>query len=253
MKFQGHPMVTAWWDVSSTQSSGFSSELIFLMHKTGDIAKLAKRDKNLQNILIDGPYGQDIKLHEFENVILAAKGMGIAGILPYALHLTSRQLHDHRLLSRRKMPQEQLSKQKLFRDKTRKVDLFWVMDENSQQEWLSEQLQALQKLDPKNRLFAGSDIHEHGIFKEIGTGASSPGKSVVVSCGGAAFTSSVRSEVIRNASMQFVEVEYRPSDTSHLPEDLPGTVETIPLKRILKHRSRALDPERLAFVHERDD
>lgn len=145
---KSHPMVTTWW--GDVKVPGNSSELLFLMQRTGSIARLASGDESLRSIWIDGPYGQDLRLHEFENVMLAAKGIGIVGILPYALDLTSRQAYDYKLLSQRRKSYEQVLNYKLFKDKTRKVDLFWVMDDNSQQGWLSDQLQTLQELDPKN-------------------------------------------------------------------------------------------------------
>jgi len=41
--------------------------------------------------LLDGPYGRNLCLERFENVVLAAKGIGIVGILPFALALAKWQ------------------------------------------------------------------------------------------------------------------------------------------------------------------
>jgi hypothetical protein len=92
-----------------------------------------------QHISLDGPYGRDLKLHSFENVILTAEGIGIVGVLPLALRLAQRMQYDS----------EQTSGSP-FRDLTRHVDLFWKLDHNGQEKWVAEQLQALQALDPYN-------------------------------------------------------------------------------------------------------
>lgn len=108
----------------------------------------------------------------------------------------------------------------------------------------------------------GSDFYKNGIFKEIAKGANSPGRTIVVgesrsypclpmlltrtACGDASFTGSIRDEVIQNASMQFAEVEFRPSRASQ--ESLAARA--TPLRRLRKRRSRVSDPESLALAHE---
>lgn len=143
---RGFPMNVAWWNVSDAQGSGYSSELLFLLHRSGSIFDLTKRAGSFRKVLLDGPYGQDLRLYEYENVILTAKGPGIVGVLPHALHLAGRRLHDEQHRAR---IHKDLSRT-LYKDKTRKVDLFWVLDDNSQQRWLQDELRVLQKLDPKN-------------------------------------------------------------------------------------------------------
>ncbi|KAI1462864.1 hypothetical protein F4805DRAFT_12125 [Annulohypoxylon moriforme] len=234
-KIRGYPMNVAWWNVADVEGSGYSSELLFLIYHRGSVSSLAERDGNVRKIFVDGPYGQNLSLHEYENIILTAKGPGIVGIIPHALHLAGRRLHDER----QRVMEEAYSNHTLYRDKTRKVDMFWVLEDNSQQRWLHNELRTLQKLDPRNRLLRiwciypsprrrgppfeqndywrcfypspGSDFHQNGIVREIGVGANSPGRSIVVACGEPSFTGQIRDEVIRNASMEFVEVEYRPT------------------------------------------
>ncbi|PHH84279.1 hypothetical protein CDD83_2208 [Cordyceps sp. RAO-2017] len=117
------------------------------------------------------------------NVILSAKGMGIVGILPLALHLALRRKHDDRirdrmqqisvedmdlwkqakdssgnsdLLTRRRstLAEERagLSREYLNRDSAKKVIIFWSLEANSQMEWVKDQVKSLQNLDPANKL-----------------------------------------------------------------------------------------------------
>lgn len=147
MKLRGHAMAAAW--IQDPEGSNHSTQLTFLMQRQGHIAALAKNEASLANVYIDGPYGHDLQLHEFENVVLAAKGIGIAGVLPYAAYLARRKQFDaaHTL---RNTLSESPPKESLFRDMTRKVDLFRVLEDNGQQKWIEEELQALQGLDPEN-------------------------------------------------------------------------------------------------------
>lgn len=135
-----------------------------------------------QSVFLDGPYGRDLALQNHENVILAAKGIGIACTLPLALDLAIRRRHDNRIrdrmqtineeqqqlyenqqsskgkvreriiAKRRELSQEReiLLKQRLYRDAVKKVDVFWSLDCNEQIEWASSQLRYLQALDPDN-------------------------------------------------------------------------------------------------------
>ncbi|KAI0976396.1 hypothetical protein F4678DRAFT_416913 [Xylaria arbuscula] len=233
LMIRGYPMNVVWWNVVDNPGSGYSSELIFLLYRQGAMSKLAQADGAFRKVLLDGPYGRDLRLYEYENVILAAKGQGIAGILPHALHLAGRRTYDKKVLK------ENPSGQPPYLDKTRKIDLFWVLEDNSQQRWLREELRLLQKLDPSNRLLCiwciypspqsrappfepneywrcfypspDSEFHQNGIAKEIGTGATSPGRSIVVACGEPSFAGHIRDVVIKNASMEYVEMEYRPT------------------------------------------
>ncbi|KAI1382561.1 uncharacterized protein F4822DRAFT_423475 [Hypoxylon trugodes] len=134
---RGYPMNVAWWNVADAEGSGYSSELLFLMHRRGTISNIAERDGGFRKTFLDGPYEQNLSLQEYENVILTAKGPGIVGVLPHALHLAGRRLHDDR--QRMGAP----SSRTLHRGKTRKVDLFWILEDNSQQRWLHTELRIL--------------------------------------------------------------------------------------------------------------
>lgn len=171
----------AFWHAPDDGSQSVSN-LRFLLSRHGSHGTAISRLKAGQFILLDGPYGQDLGLQRFQNIILAAKGMGIAGVLPLALHLALRRNHDDRIRDRiqhlssvdvdlrkrqdtvsgenretviqqRKDIAEErlgLSRECLNRDSVKKVILFWSLEDNSQMEWVQERLKSLQKLDPEN-------------------------------------------------------------------------------------------------------
>lgn len=85
---------------------------------------------------LDGPYGRDLKLETFETVLLFAKGIGIAGVLPHALQLVERFKHEDQAYRRAML--------------TRKVDLIWLLEENSQKEWIADWLDELKSKDVAN-------------------------------------------------------------------------------------------------------
>ncbi|KAK0755581.1 hypothetical protein N5P37_011823 [Trichoderma harzianum] len=161
------------------------TELTFLLSRRGNHAKAISQLREGQTILLDGPYGINYELQTYETAVLAAKGMGIAAILPLALSLAARRHHDDRVrenlgaLSQRnrailkeissaagkeleilgkkkaelaKERQKFLNK-KLYRDAVKKIILFWSLESNEQISSAQEQLAALQALDPNNELF----------------------------------------------------------------------------------------------------
>ncbi|KAF5973969.1 hypothetical protein FCOIX_8547 [Fusarium coicis] len=99
---------------------------------------------------LDGPYGKDLKLHTFETVVLTAKGLGISGVLPFALHLAARKRHDNGL--RDKSARLRDSSEPVFGDLSRHVDLIWWLEHDDQDRWVHDQLQSLQEVDNKVRL-----------------------------------------------------------------------------------------------------
>lgn len=158
------------------------TELTFLLSRRGNHAKAISQLREGQTILLDGPYGINYELQTYETAVLAAKGMGIAAILPLALSLAARRHHDDRVrenlgaLSQRNRAMlkeissatgkelESLSKKKaelakerqkflnkkLYRDAVKKIILFWSLENNEQIALAQEQLVALQALDPNN-------------------------------------------------------------------------------------------------------
>ncbi|KAH7010608.1 uncharacterized protein B0I36DRAFT_341756 [Microdochium trichocladiopsis] len=90
MPFHGYAMNVAWWD-GPESSPASAASLLLLMQARGQIAPLLSQDRRKHVVMLEGPYGHDLRLQQYENVSLAAKGVGIAGILPYALDLVSRE------------------------------------------------------------------------------------------------------------------------------------------------------------------
>jgi hypothetical protein len=130
-RVQAHPYMITWWDDSMK-----AMNLSFLIQPhQGISAELAKRNY-LQHVVMDGPYGSNLQLEKYETVILVAKGIGIAGILPYARHMTYRRVSKDK--------NHEAYRKGLI---TRKLDVFWIMDDNSQQDWLSGWMAELQSKD----------------------------------------------------------------------------------------------------------
>jgi hypothetical protein len=176
------PAVAFWHPPDEDNYSGKISNVSFLLsHRNSHMSALAKLEKG-QRILLDGPLGQDLALSSYENVILLAKGIGIAGVLPMALELAERHRHDSRIKSkidgllsqqqRLRMQQQEASpetqsmlsgridelvrerkvllQKPLFRDAIKQIEVFWYLENNSQMDWVADQLRALQKLDPES-------------------------------------------------------------------------------------------------------
>ncbi|KAI1382603.1 uncharacterized protein F4822DRAFT_435412 [Hypoxylon trugodes] len=96
--------------------------------------------RNLDWFFLEGPYGKDLRLETYETVILIGEGIGIAGILPYALHLAHRRQHDEKFKT---------TNTPLYKDVTRKVDLLWKLDKDEEENWRKDQLTEIMHLDAK--------------------------------------------------------------------------------------------------------
>lgn len=120
--FNGNRMVLVWY-VSDTLQRARSVELLISKQRRGPwFAE--------QRCLLDGPYGHDLAFQHFDNVVLAAKGIGISGILPFALGLIERAEND-------------------MQDTTRTIFILWRLENNNQVEWVAPQLKRLRKRDTK--------------------------------------------------------------------------------------------------------
>lgn len=159
-RFQAHPFTVAWCkheeEIKDGKKINFTSLTFLIQPQSGLTARLA-RELQLSNLssrkslLYDGPYGQDLHLERYETVMLVAKGIGIAGVLSYAQYLAQRNCHDDeikKLLKLASTPNKGYLRNSLYRDATRKVDLFWELDYNCQEEWISDHLKTLQDQDP---------------------------------------------------------------------------------------------------------
>ncbi|KAI7911943.1 hypothetical protein M0657_010695 [Pyricularia oryzae] len=232
------PMFAMW---HSTRSLDGGNEIGFLLSESERVFNHSsfKIGKGLR---LDGPYGRNIDLGNYESVILAAKGMGIAGILSSALFLLDR--HNLDTLAKK----EQMSfdedgairyTNRIFRDQTRKIVLIWILEDNCQEDWAAAQIRDLQKIDTQAILhfwciYPSEETNEapfhidkdwqchyskkgqdERFFRGIISQATrSPGKHVVMTCGDSIFTGITRKVVIELSRLdnpiRFVELDYRP-------------------------------------------
>ncbi|EDN93487.1 hypothetical protein SS1G_09354 [Sclerotinia sclerotiorum 1980 UF-70] len=130
-RFQAHPFVIAWWDDSLK-----ATKVSFLIEPSNGLTSKLIGRGSLRSVVMDGPYGKDLRLDNFETVILVAKGIGIAGIIPYVRSLTYRRVNKDKNYDsyRRGLI-------------TRKIDLYWVLEDNCQEDWISDWLVDLQMRD----------------------------------------------------------------------------------------------------------
>ena len=206
LHLSGYRMVPKWYSSSRWPGSIDLAESIEFF-----IANGRNRPPPLQTghrWLIDGPYGNNPGLGSFENVMLAAKGVGVVGVLSFALNLLERQRHDLKMIKssaeqsnseKSNGHQESINEKsgetsgqvssdeksnsqnsinersggrpgkesngerttgrksidhKLFRDMTKRVDILWKLDYNSQDQLVAQHLRELQSKDDYARLSA---------------------------------------------------------------------------------------------------
>jgi predicted ferric reductase len=253
-RFQAHPFMIIWYEHGVEDQHGIDiTDLTFLIQPRDGLTARLGRELRLNHfssetvqssVLFDGPYGQNFHLEEYETVVLVAKGIGIAGVLPYAQHLVQRSHHDaqtKKLLKLASTPNKDDLRKTLHRDTTRSVDLFWKLELNDQEKWVSEQLLTLQDLDPGRRtnliycyypekktseplikrdkgwktIYPEDQDAELTLDEAIKLEAGKSRKTVVVACGNATFTQLIRKMVLgimsKDNIVEFLEVEYRPS------------------------------------------
>lgn len=116
-----------------------ASKLVFLIDtsKQPYLAKVLNKGKS---VLLDGPYGSNIAVESYDTVVLIAEGRGIASVLPLLSSLTARRVYD----------KASSQETKLFQDQTRRIDLYWWLENSSQDIWVKKELEHLQSLDPEN-------------------------------------------------------------------------------------------------------
>jgi len=114
---QSHPFMVTWLDEPI-------NELHFLIQpQNGLTGQLRNYPKPL--VTISGPYGQDLHLERYENVLLYAEGIGISGLLPYVQHLSERK--------------------NLKGAVTKRVNLYWFLEDKHQIEWVKDYFDTLAK------------------------------------------------------------------------------------------------------------
>ncbi|KAH8787543.1 hypothetical protein F5882DRAFT_293398 [Hyaloscypha sp. PMI_1271] len=139
-RLQSHPYVIAWWDNSIKATS-----LSFLIQPDNGVSSELIRRNSISKVRIDGPYGKDLGLEKYETVILTAKGIGIAGIMPYVRHLAYRKLSTGKA--------HEAYRRGLI---TRKIDVYWILEDNTQEDWVSDWIVDLQKKDSQK---ASVNVH----------------------------------------------------------------------------------------------
>ncbi|KAK8851790.1 NADPH oxidase [Apiospora arundinis] len=203
---------------------------------------LAQELRKGTHLILDGPYGQSPPLGSFENVILAAQGSGILTALPMAIFIAARKRCDNLSRSRLLQVQEGSNMQtasdpgsearrigemprQLFRDLTRKIDIYWTLDSNSDENWLAAQITQLQMLDadrvssskPFSRIDADLEgpplslvllpkpenhrdpdqFNELFLEEKVEEEAMTAGDTILIACGSTEFTDVAQKSVLR--------------------------------------------------------
>ncbi|EGY18672.1 FAD-binding domain-containing protein [Verticillium dahliae VdLs.17] len=131
---QSHPFYIAWWYrvndddyivLIAQKQQGFTQKIFHM------------KDNKLTNnyrsrAFIDGPYGQEMNLDAYDNIVLFATGIGIAGQLSHVAQLL-RSYFDCGV-------------------KTKRVTLFWQVDAEIQLGWVADRMQQLLELDEKSQV-----------------------------------------------------------------------------------------------------
>lgn len=138
----GQPLMTC-WTAPELCAMDKSKRLTFLVSASHRHHQLLQVNMG-QKLRIEGPYGVNHCLGEYETVILAAKGMGIAGVMSHALHLAARKKHDNDARQRSKRIQD--ANEPILGDLSRRVDLVWWLEHEKQEVWLRNQFKDLQDL-----------------------------------------------------------------------------------------------------------
>ncbi|KAH8797841.1 hypothetical protein F5884DRAFT_814465 [Xylogone sp. PMI_703] len=194
-RIQTHPFLVAWWD-NEEDNPGAATKLTFFIQPRNGLSSIIHQIST-QSVNLNGPYGKSLKLKRYHTVILAADGIGIAGILSYAKYLLERKRYSSLIEDEVKIHKEQLKgghsdapkiiekalkkhgfasepyiakynqylqnikkvKKRLeelcmkrYDNITKKVDIFWLLQENSQEHLVASQLQYLQDTDLKEIL-----------------------------------------------------------------------------------------------------
>lgn len=165
-KAHAEPLMVHEWVAFNASKSWYRNcqkmtELHFLI-RDGPLlsAILSEQDTEVQveefagkdlEVTIDGPYGRDLGLQNYDTVCLVAEGIGIAGALPLARSLVERRAHDRAIKSalKKNEPDGEELLPSIHRDRVKQLNIFWAMESNSDINWIIESLKKLLSLDPK--------------------------------------------------------------------------------------------------------
>jgi predicted ferric reductase len=133
-RVQTHPFMISWWgpayNINQLKNDGVPEAQSFtlLVQPVNGLTRRLSSKTFVESVSFDGPLGQNLQLEKYDNVFLAVKGIGIAGVLSYAKHLVELEssLPDKRRIT------------------PRKVDLYWELEDNSQEQWAGPFLRELQ-------------------------------------------------------------------------------------------------------------
>lgn len=129
-RIQTHPFMVAWWGNTSVKNNVIvAKQVTFLIEaQEGLTRRMGYAHSPFQCQLLVGPYGGTY-VEKYDNVILVGEGIGIAGILSYAKELIlmkSLLSHKNQVL-------------------TRKLDIYWKLQSNDQQEWVGDYFKQIQR------------------------------------------------------------------------------------------------------------
>ena len=146
---RGVPLMAYSWE-SSSQSSPkdntlFAKALTFLIKDKPALSSILTKEPT---VILDGPYGQDLRLERFSTIILIAEGIGISSILPIALSLAQRK-DNIRIRKDRVRAGELEEGAQLYYNNTTKVTLIWAMDNSAHINWVIDYCSTLVELDKK--------------------------------------------------------------------------------------------------------
>lgn len=144
---QSHILDVSWYQPNQLLVKAGVTDFVFLMSRGGRLHR-ALRLKKDDKLFLDGPYGQDPQLGQYEIVVLVAKGLGIAGVLSAALSLVERRQHDLKAKDQAHSDQNP----RLFRDRTQRVAILWVVESADQEAWAASKLKEIQDLDEQENV-----------------------------------------------------------------------------------------------------
>ena len=153
-RLRGEPMMAYGWQPANSadgwrRNCQLVKELTFLVEDRAHHS--VKLSIDSIGINVEGPYGRDLSLHNFDTVTLVAEGSGIAGVMPLGLALAERKCFDQEIKQRRMSLDEETGLQlpHSHLDKTIRLNIIWVLRHAYELNWIKTSLKQLSRMDPK--------------------------------------------------------------------------------------------------------
>ena len=156
-QYRGEPMMAYGWEGDGDsqtwqRNTKMVKKLKFLV-QVNDHLSSALSERTIA-LAIDGPYGRDPQLHKFDTVVLAADGAGILAVFPLAVQLAERNYYDQSIKvnkSGRGLPEHHRHEliASMHRDRTRQVNIIWIMRESWEFGLIANRLEELAALDSR--------------------------------------------------------------------------------------------------------